>query len=337
MSTQDDDARWACERQWFHAIDFGDLCTAGRFPATVPPNYTLFGFYELVQHIDLASACCIDVGTMDGLAAFVLKKLGAQRVIATDLAPRQTFAWARDRLGLDVDYRTPVQVLDLPTVLPAGERADLVVMAGVLYHVLDPIAAIAACRETLKADGLLILETMYDFGSAAATMSFNPLDASPAAVERANVFWRPSHSALVGMLQLVGFEVVASLAVDARVTFLARARRPSQLTGTARRIREIHRRYGRYANYKERLDLAAFERDDGPLAALRYRGPVGERWLFKSLYRPKVPLQPAWRSADWQAKLRAAALSAGIHATASLARLGGRGRLALSERLRGLG
>src|SRR5688572_5897091 len=73
--------------RWFHAIDFGSVSSGGRFPAATPPNYTLYGVFELLRAVSVAGHTAIDIGTMDGLTAFVLKTLGARRVIATDLAP----------------------------------------------------------------------------------------------------------------------------------------------------------------------------------------------------------------------------------------------------------
>ena len=129
--------------RWFHAVDFGGgLVSKGRLGPGVPPNYTLYGVLELMAGLELEGASVVDVGTMDGIVAFGAKARGAARVIATDLARRETFEAGRAYLGLDIDYRVPVQALDLPSVL-GDEKADVIVMAGVLYHVLDPIAVLS--------------------------------------------------------------------------------------------------------------------------------------------------------------------------------------------------
>ncbi len=282
--------------KWFHAIDFGDgLVSPGRFAGRLPPNYTLFGVFELLSRLDLRGATVVDVGTMDGLVAFVMARLGAARVIATDLASRPTFEAGREALALSIDYRVPVQATALPEVV-GDERADVIVMAGVLYHVFDPLAVLEACRRALKREGFLIVETSYLFDEGAARMSFSPVDNSGRGIERANVFWRPSRRALEGMLQLVGFEVVASVAVDGRLTVLGQARRPSEIAERSPRMKTFHERYMRYENYKERIDLDALAGDAGPSSAVSYQGARGASRLYPALYRPRVPLQPEWQA-----------------------------------------
>jgi len=273
--------------RWFHAIDFGGVVSPGRFGAEVPPNYTLYGVFELLRGLALAGARAVDIGTMDGLVAFVLKALGAAEVVATDLAPRRTFEAARARLGLEVDYRVPLAAVELPGAL--GEaRADVIVMAGVLYHVLDPLAVLEACRRALKGDGFLIVETMYLFDEGGPRLSFNPADTSARGVEHANVFWRPSKRALEEMLATTGYETLASVAVDGRIAILAQARAPVPLDAAAR-------------------------------TRVVYRGARGDRRIYPSLYRPTVPFQPAWTPPGPRARYRRAGRSAWVHLRAALA------------------
>jgi len=215
-------------------------------------------------------------------------------VIATDLAARDTFHAGREALGLAIDYRVPVPATTLPELL-GDARADLIVMAGVLYHVFDPLTVLEASRRALKRDGFLIVETSYLFDEGSARMSFSPVDSTARGIERANVFWRPSRRALEGMLQLVGFEVVASIAVDGRLTVLGQARRPDEIGGRSARMKTFHESYMRYANYKERIDLDALTADAEAVSSVRYSGPRGASRLYPALYRPHVPLQPEWR------------------------------------------
>lgn len=311
--------------KWFHAIDFGEgLVSPGRFAERLPPNYTLFGVFELLRQMDLSGATVVDVGTMDGLVAFVMARLGAARVIATDLAARETFSAARDALGLAIDYRVPVQAIALPESLGA-ERADVVVLAGVLYHVFDPLAVLESCRRALKREGWLIIETSYLFDEGGARMAFSPADESARGIERANVFWRPSRRALEGMLQLVGFEVVASIAVDGRLTMLGQARRPSEIADRSPRMQNFHKSYLRHAHYQERIDLDALAKADGPVSAVPFRGARGPQRLYPALYQPQVPLQPAWRPRRELDRYAKVARSAWFHASTAL----GEGRAAL--------
>ncbi len=194
MLTQDD--TWATTQKWYHALDLGGgLVTPGRFGAHLPPNFTLYGALEFLAQLDLTSARCVHVGTMDGLVAFTMKRAGAESVLATDMAPRPTFEFARQRLGLDIDYRVPVSIVELPSIL-TDWKPDVLAVLGVLYHLLDPMTAIAVCRRCVRRDGYLILETAYDVGEGSPRMIFNPADVSPDASNEPNVFWRPSRPAL---------------------------------------------------------------------------------------------------------------------------------------------
>jgi len=301
------------KQKWFHSIDFGGgAISPGRFGRNVPPNYTLYGVFEFLRGLALKGARVVDVGTMDGLVAFIAKTAGAAQVIATDMARRETFEAGRARLNLDIDYRVPITALELPNML-SEERADVVVMAGVLYHVLDPLAVMVACRQSLKLGGYAIVETMYLFDEGNARMSFNPADTTARGVDHANVFWRPSRSALEGMFELTGFEVISSIAVDGRIATLGRARRPSEISARGARVGLIHRSYMKYVNYREAIDFDALERATGPLCGVTYRGPVGHRRLYPALHRPQVPFQPAWNPATRQVRYRNAARSAWFH------------------------
>lgn len=300
------------KQKWFHAIDFGNgLVSPGRFGDHVPPNYTLYGVFEWLRGLSLQGARVVDVGTMDGLTAFIAKQLGAAEVIALDMARRDTFEAGRARLELEIDYRVPVSMLELPAML-GSNRADVLVMAGVLYHVLDPLSVMVACRNSVKLGGYAIVETMYLFDEGEARMSFNPADTTARGVDHANVFWRPSRRALEGMFELVGFEVLGSIAVDSRIAVLGRAVRPSELVARGPRVKLIQRGFMNYKNYREAIDFNALEQDAGPRSTVEYRGPTGDRRLYPALHRPQVPLQPAW-SPSTKARYRNAARSAWFH------------------------
>lgn len=306
------------KQKWFHAIDFGGgLISPGRFGANVPPNYTLYGVFEFLRGLTLEGARVVDVGTMDGLTAFIAKQRGAAQVIATDMARRDTFDAGRAKLGLDIDYRVPVPILELPAML-GTELADVLVMAGVLYHVLDPLSVMVACRRSVKLGGFAIVETMYLFDEGDARMSFNPADTTGRGVDHANVFWRPSRRALEGMFELVGFEVVGSIAVDGRIAVLGRAVRPSELVAQGPRVKLVQRGFMNYKNYREAIDFNALEQDSGPRSTVEYRGEGGVRRLYPGLHRPQVPLQPAWASTP-RVRYRNAARSAWFHGRELLA------------------
>ena len=167
------------QHRWFHAIDPRRRTRYARPlpPEDTHPNYTLFGFYDLIRHADLSLATCVDVGTMDGLAAFVLAGLGAKRVMACDLAHRESFIWAREQLGYDkIEYRTPVSgAMNCPQSL--ANRA----LTSSCWPVCStmsttPLSVLVSLRQSLWPGGLLFVETVFLRYETKACMRFNPSD-----------------------------------------------------------------------------------------------------------------------------------------------------------------
>ena len=311
-----DDDTALTKRTWFHAIELPDgRVTPGRFARDTPPNYTLFGAFDLLPHIDLSNARCFDVGAMDGIASFVMKGLGAREVVTCDMARRDTFLWAREKLGLDGEYRVPVSTLDMPAVVGPG-KADLILMAGVLYHVYDPLTVLVALRESLRLDGLLLLETLSLFDEGRPVMSFNPSDRSRRRVDFPHVYWRASKSAVHGMLRLAGFEVVATRMVNARLTVLAQAKRPQDIEAREDLV-ALAQDHHRHAHYKEAANFDALSAAGDERARVSYRGPRDDRFLYRATFEPRVPHQPRW-DPPRSVVLRDLAKSARMHAAMRL-------------------
>lgn len=294
--TKDEQARHIREGKWFHSIDLGDgRVTPGRFDPQRPQNYTLYGVLRFLEQIDLGGMRCLDIGTMDGLAAFVLAQGGAAQVVATDMARRNTFLAARSTLGLEqIEYVVPAR-MDTLEARCGKAPFDLIVCAGVLYHVFEPLTALVICRERLKLDGLLLLETQYRKAEPRAVMAFSPADRRFGS-EHANTFFQPSYDALAGMLEVAGFEVVASIAVGSRVTVLARAARPGEISSPRPMIAKIHRTYGAYRNYGERIDYAALSAQNDR-SSIRWTGRPGtDAVIHASRFRTRFALQPVFRA-----------------------------------------
>lgn len=287
------DVSWIEKQKWFHAIDFGDrTSSAGRFSADVPPNYTLYGVFDYLEHIDLAGMTCLDIGTMDGITAFTMKAAGAGSVFAADMEPRPSFLKGRDLLGLDIGYITPCRIDQLPDHFEKASF-DLIVNAGILYHIFDPLQSLVDCRAMLKTNGLMILETQYMFDEPRAVMAFNPGEKPRRRSPHANTFWRPSKQAVEGMLRLAGFDVLSTRSINGRITLLAQAIRPSEGRAGHDKIRQIHAQYMKYKNYGEKVDFNWMNRETAE-SQIGFSGARDDRFLFRSLYRPASPFQPPW-------------------------------------------
>lgn len=165
--------RRVAEIQWCHTIDLGDGVITPGLSKTVPPTAA-----ELPP---LAGKSVLDIGTWDGLNAFTAERLGAARVVALDhyawgvdmvrrnaywdqcrregripdwtldeteffdasLPGRAGFDLAKEALGSEVE----AVVGNFATMDPATIGTfDVVLFLGVLYHLREPLTALAKVR-----------------------------------------------------------------------------------------------------------------------------------------------------------------------------------------------
>lgn len=285
--------------KWFHAIDFGDLSSAGRIPPSRPPNFTLFGIYHFLESIDVTGLDVIDLGTMDGLMAFMLKRLGASRVAATDLWDRPQFRIARELLAYqdEVEYHTALSIGSMHQRF--GDRAfDLMVLGGVLYHLLSPLESLIACRRLLRRDGLLLLETCFDETSQGTHLTFN-MGLDPAPFNEPTTYFLPTLPALLALLRTASFDPIGVARLrhgSARVSVLARAVRPSAV----RNKTGVQRLHDSYVDSPTHFAFGAtfydLEHDDADGSRAIYGGPDPfETEIDVMSYQPTLPLQPTWR------------------------------------------
>ena len=99
----------------------------------------------------------LDVGTTNGGAAFVCERRGATRVVAVDIADEHWFGFAaiRELLGSTAQH-VRASIYELPELL--GERFDVVLFWGVLYHVRHPLLALDNVRRLAR--GVVSVESV---------------------------------------------------------------------------------------------------------------------------------------------------------------------------------
>src|SRR3954452_12809982 len=162
---------------WFHNLDLHGVATA--------PSHFL-GDYPRVKwrrFEDVVPACLkgktvLDIGCNAGFYAMEMKRRGADRVLGLD-SREQYLAQARfaaEVNNLDVEFRN-LSVYDVGTL---GEKFDLVIFMGVLYHLRHPLLALDLIYEHVARD-LLLFQSMLRGSS-----EIDP-------VERNYDFWTTSH------------------------------------------------------------------------------------------------------------------------------------------------
>ena len=160
MTDDRHDLRGAIEQlgPWFHNIDLGNgLYTA---PEHFLGDYPRFKFERFAHALpgDLTGKSVLDIGCNAGFYAFEMKRRGAASVLGIDEDERY-LAQARlaaDALGVDGIEFEKMSVYD---VAKLGQRFDLVIFMGVLYHLRHPLLALDLIREHVASD-MMLFQTM---------------------------------------------------------------------------------------------------------------------------------------------------------------------------------
>ena len=143
---------------WFQNIDLG------RGVRTAPDHflgdYPAFKFRRFADAIpaDLEGRSVLDIGCNAGFYSIEMKKRGAGRVLGIDSDERylDQARLASETLGFpDIEYRN-LSVYDVGAL---GEKFDLVIFMGVLYHLRHPLLALDLVREHVAGE-MMLFQTM---------------------------------------------------------------------------------------------------------------------------------------------------------------------------------
>jgi tRNA (mo5U34)-methyltransferase len=151
--TRDEKLERITARQWYHSIEIE--------PGMVTPGvHPLAELRQVLEYLKLPPRLdglrVLDIGAWDGFFSFEAERRGARRVVAYDVTPADYFGFstARDVLGSRVEYvQGSVYELTRETV----GAFDLVLFAGVFYHLRYPLLALDRIHDVC--DGYMVLET----------------------------------------------------------------------------------------------------------------------------------------------------------------------------------
>jgi tRNA (mo5U34)-methyltransferase len=142
---------------WFHNIDLNGVWTAPDHFLGDYPGAKFRRFADRVPH-DLSGKSVLDIGCNAGFYSVEMKRRGAARVLGIDSNDRY-LAQARlasETLGFDDIEFAKLDVYDVGAI---GEKFDLVIFMGVLYHLRHPLLALDLIREHVAGD-LLLFQSM---------------------------------------------------------------------------------------------------------------------------------------------------------------------------------
>jgi len=142
---------------WFHNLVLDGIETAPDHFLGDYPRQKFLRFAEALP-TDLRGKSVLDIGCNAGFYAIEMKRRGADRVVAIDSDARYLAQarFAAEVTGQDITFRQ----LSVYDVAALGERFDLVLFLGVLYHMRHPLLALEKVASVTA--GQLVVETAVD-------------------------------------------------------------------------------------------------------------------------------------------------------------------------------
>jgi tRNA (mo5U34)-methyltransferase len=142
--------------QWFHNLDLKGVQTApGHFLGDYPRNKWRHFAHALPE--DLSGQTVLDIGCNAGFYSLEMKRRGAERVVGidSDEAYLAQARFAAEVCEADIEFRQ----LSVYDVARLGEKFDVVLFMGVLYHLRHPLLALDLIHEHAARD-LLVFQAM---------------------------------------------------------------------------------------------------------------------------------------------------------------------------------
>lgn len=222
---------------WFHNIDLGNGVTTA--PDHFLGDYPAFKYERFADLLpaDLTGQTVLDIGCNAGFYSVEAKRRGAARVLGIDSDDRylaqarlatSALGWAdsKDGGGGGVEFRN-LSVYDVGAL---GERFDLVIFMGVLYHLRHPLLALDLIREHVVRDRMLF-QTLQQGSDEIADVPADHPFFKPGTTQHPDYFddpgypkmhfiekmfandwtnwWAPNHACTEAMLRASGFTVEA--------------------------------------------------------------------------------------------------------------------------------
>jgi 2-polyprenyl-3-methyl-5-hydroxy-6-metoxy-1,4-benzoquinol methylase len=150
----DEVARRIWDYNWYHVIDLGSGLRTPGMEINVPSQQKVL---EAIRSIDLRGARVLDIGCRDGLYCFEMERMGAAEVIGidNDISPG-----AVELLIPALESKVQMRQMNLLDLTPETFGLfDVILFAGVLYHLRYPFWAMRIVRDLLQHGGRVVVET----------------------------------------------------------------------------------------------------------------------------------------------------------------------------------
>ena len=204
---------------WFHNMRLRGLETA---PDHFLGNYPEVKFARFRQALpaDMTGKSVLDIGCNGGFYSLEMKRRGASRVLGidTDTGYLAQARFAAEVTGLDVEFRQ----MPVWEIARLGEKFDLVIFMGVLYHLRHPLLALDLIHEHVAKD-LLLFQSMQRGSREVAEVAEDYEFTAPAPFDEPGYpkmhfiehryshdetnWWVPNRACTEAMLRSAGFAI----------------------------------------------------------------------------------------------------------------------------------
>jgi tRNA (mo5U34)-methyltransferase len=206
---------------WFHNIDLRGVKTA---PHHFLGDYPAVKWRRFADALpaDLRGRSVLDIGCNAGFYSMEMKHRGAARVVGidSDRCYLDQARFAAAVTGADIEFRE-LSVYDVGAL---GERFDVVLFLGVLYHLRHPLLALDLIHEHVARD-LLVFQSMQrgsaeieaikeDYAFTEVEVFDRPGFPKLHFIERRYAgdptnWWAPNRACSEALLRSAGFAIVA--------------------------------------------------------------------------------------------------------------------------------
>jgi tRNA (mo5U34)-methyltransferase len=205
---------------WFHNMELGGVWTAPDHFLGDYPGVKFRGFAHAIP-ADLTGKSVLDIGCNGGFYSIEMKRRGASRVLGIDF-DEDYLAQARfaaEVTGHEIEF-AKLSVYDVGAL---GEKFDLVVFMGVLYHLRHPLLALDLIHEHVAGD-LLLFQSMQRGSPEMMQVPDNPPFTETAIFDEPGYpklhfieseysndptnWWAPNAACSAAMLRSAGFEIL---------------------------------------------------------------------------------------------------------------------------------
>jgi SAM-dependent methyltransferase len=186
---------------FYHIIELSPGVSTPGIPSLLPVQKAV---HDELNQLALRGKRVLDIGCRDGLFCFEAERLGASQIVGIDndislAAVEFLIPWFKSNVSME-----RVNLYEF-SVSP-DKRFDIVIFAGVLYHLRFPFLGLKKIADAMQPGGTMIVETGLLLSNAKHPMIYCPKPKDSPFDPTSVTFF--NHLALVAGLESLGFEDV---------------------------------------------------------------------------------------------------------------------------------